>query len=58
MNESSLVVRDSLVGIAARYTLDGPVIEFQWGWDFQYPFRRALGSTQPPLQWEPVLFRG
>ena len=29
--------RDSSVGIASRYRLDGPGIEFRWGRDFQHP---------------------
>jgi hypothetical protein len=28
--------RDSSVGIATRYVLDGPGIESQWGRDFSY----------------------
>ena len=36
--------RDSSVGIATRYGLDGPVIEWRWGRDFPHPSRPALGS--------------
>jgi hypothetical protein len=34
--------RDSAVGIATRYGLDGPGIESRWGRDF---------PNQPPVQW-------
>ena len=33
--------RDSSVGIATRYGLDGPGIESRWGRDFPHPFRLA-----------------
>jgi hypothetical protein len=46
----------SSVGIAAGYGLDGPGIESRWGWDFPHLSRLALGSTQPPVQWLPVLY--
>jgi hypothetical protein len=45
------VGRDSVVGIAIRYELDGPGIESRRGRDFQQPSRPALGPTQPPVQW-------
>jgi hypothetical protein len=35
--------RDSSVGIATRYGLDGPGIESQWERDFPHPSRPALG---------------
>jgi hypothetical protein len=38
------VGQDSVVGIATRYGLDGPGIEFRWGRDFPYPSRPALGA--------------
>ena len=38
--------QDSSVGIATRYGLDGPGIEFRWERDFPHPYRPALGSTQ------------
>jgi hypothetical protein len=50
--------RDSLVGIATRYGLDGSGIECRWGRDFPHPSRPALGPTQPPIQWVTGLFRG
>ena len=37
--------RDSSVGIATRYGLDGPGIESQCGQDFPHPYRPALGPT-------------
>jgi hypothetical protein len=39
------------VGIATRYGLDGPGIVSRWRRDFPLPYRRALGPTQPFLQW-------
>jgi len=50
--------RDSAVGIATRYRLDGPGIEFRWGRDFPHPSRLALGPAQPSMQWVPGLCRG
>ena len=50
--------RDSSVGIATRYGLDGPGIESLWGRDFPHPSRPALGPTQPPVQWIPGISRG
>ena len=49
--------RDSSVGIATRYGLDGPEIECRWWRDFPHPSRPALGPTQPPVQWVPGLSR-
>ena len=54
----STVDRDSSVGIATRYGLDGPGIESRWGRDFPHPSRPSLGPTQPPVQWVPRLPRG
>jgi len=36
--------RDSSVGIATRYGLDGPGIESRWGRDFPHPSRTTWGS--------------
>jgi hypothetical protein len=36
--------RDSSVGIATRYGLEGPGIESRWGRDFSHPFRPALDA--------------
>ena len=55
---AAVMGRDSSVGIATRYGLDGPGIEFRWGRDFPHPSRPALGPTQPPVQWIPGLSRG
>ena len=51
------VGRDSLVGIATRYGLDGPGIESRWGQNFPPLSRRALRPTQPPIQCVPGLSR-
>jgi hypothetical protein len=53
-----LVGRDSSVGIATRYGLDGPGIESRCGRDFSHSYRPALRPTQPPIQWVPGLFPG
>ena len=45
------VSRDSTVGIATRYGLDGPGIESQWVRDFPHPSRPTLGPNQPSIQW-------
>ena len=50
--------RDSSVGIATRYRLDGPGIESRCGRDFPPLSIPALRPTQPPMQWVPGLFRG
>jgi hypothetical protein len=41
--------RDSSVGIATGYGLDGLGIESGWGRDFSHPSRPAVGPTQPPV---------
>jgi hypothetical protein len=46
-----------LVGIATRYGLDGPGLEFRWGRDFPHPSRPALGPIQPPVQRVPGVKR-
>jgi hypothetical protein len=53
-----LVDRDSTVGIATCYGLDGSGTESRWGGDFLYPSIPALGPTQPPIQWVPGLCPG
>ena len=51
--------RDSSVGIATRYGLDGLGIESPWGGEiFRARPDRPLGPTQPPVQWVPGLFPG
>jgi hypothetical protein len=50
--------RDSSVGIAYRYGLDGSGIESRWGRDFLHPSRPALGPTQLLIQWVPGLSAG
>ena len=50
--------RNSSVGIATRYGLDGPGIESRWWRDFPHPSRPALGPIQPPVQWVPGLSQG
>jgi hypothetical protein len=50
------VGRDSVVGIATRYGLDGPGMESRLGRYFPHPSRPALGPTQPPIQWVLGLF--
>jgi hypothetical protein len=48
----------SSVGMAIGYGLDSPGIKSRWGRDFSHLSRPVLGSTQPPVQWVPVLSRG
>jgi hypothetical protein len=49
--------RDSSVGIATRYGLDGPGIESRWERDFPHPYIPALWPIPPPIQWVRVLSR-
>jgi hypothetical protein len=51
------VGRDSSVGIATGYGLDGPGIKARWGRDFSHTSRPAMGPTQPPVQCVPALPR-
>jgi len=44
------VGRDSSVGIATGYGLDGPGIESRWGRDFPHLSRPTLGSIQHHVQ--------
>ena len=49
----STLGRDSSVGIATDYELEGPGILSRWGRDFPHLPRPSLGSTQLPVQWAP-----
>ena len=50
--------RDSSVGTATRYGLDGPGIKSRWGPDFPNPSRPALRLTQSHVQCVPSLLPG
>ena len=54
-----MVGRYSVVGIATSYVLDGPVIGSRGGRgrDFAHLSSSALGPTQAPIQWVPILYR-
>jgi len=52
-----VVSRDSSVGIATHYRLDGTGIETRWGWDFPRPSSPVLGTTRTSVQWVPGLSR-
>jgi hypothetical protein len=52
------VGRDSSVGTATRYGLDGPGIESRWQRGFPHLYRPVLWPTQPPIQLIPGLSRG
>jgi len=49
--------RDSVVGIATRYELDGPGIESRWGRGFPHTSRPVLGPSQHGTQWVTGVFR-
>jgi len=53
MMHGSGVGRDSSVGTATRYGLDGPGIESRWGARFSAPVQ-----TRPLVQWFLGLFPG
>ena len=56
---SHFLGRDSSVGTANYYGLDGPGIETRWGRGFPHPSGPALGSTQSPYTMDTVfLSRG
>jgi len=51
--------RNSVVGIATRYGLSGPGIEFQWKRrDFPQPSWPPLGPKHIFIEWEPDFSRG
>jgi hypothetical protein len=39
--------RNSSVGIATLYEMDGPGVESRWGRKFSNPSRQALGPAHP-----------
>ena len=45
------VGRDSSVGMATLYGLNGPGIESRWGRDLPHPTRLGTGATQPLIKW-------
>jgi len=45
---TSVMDRDSSVGIATRYGPDGPGIEYRWGRDFPHLSITALGPPSLP----------
>ena len=53
-----IVVRDSSVGIATRYGLDGPGIVCRWGQDFLHVSRPALRPTQLSIERVSCFFPG
>ena len=47
------MARNSSVGLATLYSLDGLGIETTWGQNYLHLSRLALASTQPPVEWVP-----
>jgi hypothetical protein len=58
MFHSQTAGRDSSVGLATRYGLEGPVSTTGVRRDFPHPSRPTLMFTQPPIQRVPVLLSG
>jgi hypothetical protein len=56
--KSDSPVPGSSVGIAIRYGLDDPGIEFRWGRDFPHLSRPALGPPNIPYKVYRVFPRG
>jgi len=52
------VDRYTIVGIATRYGLGGPKIEYWWGREFPYPSRPALDPRSLLQKGDRVLFPG
>ena len=52
------ICRDSSVGIASGYGIDGPRIESRCGRGFPHQSRQALVPTKPPVQRVPGLSPG
>ena len=50
--------RNSAVGIATRYGLDGPGIESRWWARFSAPVQTGSEAHPDPVQWVPDLFPG
>ena len=53
-----IVGRDSSVGMANCYRLDGPGVKCRWGRYFLHSFRSAMGPTQHPVQWRAKVITG
>ena len=47
---ADVVGRNSSVGTATLYGLEGPGIESRWGRDFPLSSRPAIGSIQPTVK--------
>jgi hypothetical protein len=50
--------RNSSVGTATRYRLDGPGIESRLKLDFPRPSITVLGPSLPPIQWVLAILPG